>query len=919
MAGHSALAGAFPANERILLSRHAETKQLLISSCEDNCCTLYTAGIHTAELEPPANGVYDDTPKNPHKLTRMHKLDDQSFHFAFMPIGAYAPFRALQFSYTSLPIVAEPFNGLQYYWLDKDLIPLWQALEEAIDVTIYDICQACNISVPLNYNPARDFRPSRYKYNRGHRDSYKARQAAYTALRAFDARMCMLSYVYFYAAKQGWDAFEALGSLSRIPTEFVQTIKSSWICNPDFPRVGVYIESATPALSSSDMQWRKNLWPFLLVHALPIWIAYDEKPFVTKDSFCLAFLPTDEEIERTMASAAPGLPQDSRVLASTAPPPPPKNLSVFAWLQNRLAQRARHLAQESVGQRIAREQREEEHRKHMIPGRAGPRVFEWEYDAELDDWLRVSIPRSDRSRIEGLWEETLESMRAYDGVRNEWDVYSGLHPSVDPKNPYAFIENDNEFEYGSDAVVDDNDLDWEKEQQRMINREASHFHQQRTTRSRSPQRRTDGQSNGRSRTPPRTPVSDRVAQHLLAATQLPAAAADTAWTLEDAEMVARDRYAVPFQSGWDTSPTITPLTPDHVWVLNVIRITSAPNQTVRQQFIDNLSNCVHNIVERNAPPSTHADFGIGSLLHERYKWRATPIPLDKWVKPTSMRLTAPREQTPRGQEPSIAGDQPYLVEHIDSSHANTSWRLVLFGAADTSHAIRAAANENIEEKLQLAARLASIGIPFRTLAKRDAKSVLLERAGERRIGLGYQNPNYVFTGADYARYERRRDVLLAMTQGREAGLAGGILARLAASTVYIEDILQGPSFTAATATFAILDDEEYVDDTLTENEVDVICGVTRIFTHWSEHSNVKIVSWWPTPKLWKRSGQDVGYWTAQNETWFQNRLTDIRAGKAKPLTAAAWKSTLKFFKDTPHFERNLAHFSRQVLQSRESS
>ena len=74
------------------------------------------------------------------------------------------------------------------------------------------------------------------------------------------------------------------------------------------------------------------------------------------------------------------------------------------------------------------------------------------------------------------------------------------------------------------------------------------------------------------------------------------------------------------------------------------------------------------------------------------------------------------------------------------------------------------------------------------------------------------------------------------------------------------------------------------------------------------------MSWWPTPKQWKRSGQDVGYWSSQNERWFQNRLDAIRRGEAQPKASSKWGSSLKFTKETPAFETQLARFGKQVLE-----
>jgi len=45
--------------------------------------------------------------------------------------------------------------------------------------------------------------------------------------------------------------------------------------------------------------------------------------------------------------------------------------------------------------------------------------------------------------------------------------------------------------------------------------------------------------------------------------------------------------------------------------------------------------------------------------------------------------------------------------------------------------------------------------------------------------------------------------------------------------------------------------------------------------------------------LRESSGLNVGYWSPDCERWFQERLSDIRAGKAKLRTAQDWRTSIK--------------------------
>ena len=61
------------------------------------------------------------------------------------------------------------------------------------------------------------------------------------------------------------------------------------------------------------------------------------------------------------------------------------------------------------------------------------------------------------------------------------------------------------------------------------------------------------------------------------------------------------------------------------------------------------------------------------------------------------------------------------------------------------------------------------------------------------------------------------------------------------------------------------------------------------------------------------SAQYVGYWTRENERWYQERLNELNAGTARPCSAAEWKSELRrgshdTLKVNRHYERSASMF-----------
>ncbi|KAI0763726.1 hypothetical protein BC629DRAFT_1250995, partial [Irpex lacteus] len=81
----------------------------------------------------------------------------------------------------------------------------------------------------------------------------------------------------------------------------------------------------------------------------------------------------------------------------------------------------------------------------------------------------------------------------------------------------------------------------------------------------------------------------------------------------------------------------------------------------------------------------------------------------------------------------------------------------------------------------------------------------------------------------------------------------------------------------------------FVDDTLNEHELDVICGVYQPGTKHNGNSP-SYRSWWPPVSQWEGSSFDIGYWNPSLEAWYQDRLAKIRDGSAGPKTALGWKS-----------------------------
>ncbi|KAF8143414.1 hypothetical protein K438DRAFT_1633654 [Mycena galopus ATCC 62051] len=100
-------------------------------------------------------------------------------------------------------------------------------------------------------------------------------------------------------------------------------------------------------------------------------------------------------------------------------------------------------------------------------------------------------------------------------------------------------------------------------------------------------------------------------------------------------------------------------------------------------------------------------------------------------------------------------------------------------------------------------------------------------------GLGFRPKDYHPTVADYQSYVSIREQFLLSPRGRAAKTYGGIVGRLACTTVADEEVLRGPTDDADMDGLCLWDGQSnyaYCDDYLTEEEIDLICGVYHIST-----------------------------------------------------------------------------------------
>ena len=158
----------------------------------------------------------------------------------------------------------------------------------------------------------------------------------------------------------------------------------------------------------------------------------------------------------------------------------------------------------------------------------------------------------------------------------------------------------------------------------------------------------------------------------------------------------------------------------------------------------------------------------------------------------------------------------------------TSWQVMTRDAAAVLHCVRARWGPHTTD---VASNLARRGMGFHTFApvplyiSVNPRQMRSTRLGARPVG-------YTPDAFEYTAYETRRDKFLTEPHARAAILAGGIVWRLALESLPIDTPFSGPSERAYTHGLVLNSPDlgKVCDDALTTEEMDLICGVYKVYT-----------------------------------------------------------------------------------------
>ncbi|KAI0311289.1 hypothetical protein OF83DRAFT_1029170, partial [Amylostereum chailletii] len=131
-------------------------------------------------------------------------------------------------------------------------------------------------------------------------------------------------------------------------------------------------------------------------------------------------------------------------------------------------------------------------------------------------------------------------------------------------------------------------------------------------------------------------------------------------------------------------------------------------------------------------------------------------------------------------------------------------------------------------------------------------------------------PNIV----DYGIYVAKRNEFLLSPRGIAALTHGGLIGRIAREVMPSTHAIFGIPFDAQLhGTVHRHATGDLLENTLSDVEKELICGVYRIYT--GRGNQTSQLSWWPAVEAWNSSGYNVGYWCSATEEWYQARIVEI--------------------------------------------
>ncbi|KAG6905969.1 hypothetical protein DXG01_016612 [Tephrocybe rancida] len=682
----------------------------------------------------------------------------------------------------------------------------------------------------------------------------------------FSIWMGLLSYIIARAETSGTVAIPWRELLTRegFDVSWIDAVASSTIC--DFTarthRVGTFVDIFDP--DAPKVTW-------MCLHQVPVWYKWgtDEASNTTLRS--LAPLTHQLQSAATVLTVVPTPPMSSTIVhmdnLPTTPanePDPPR--AYFAFFAAREARNARRLVSETVADRQIRLNRERK------PPKASAKVFIWEADeSNPTHWVRVPVRKIDREQTLG---EYSGEMSRYDSFTNEWDCCEEFGPPEREDEDFGvtdFLREDSPVDPTLDTEAPFPDL------------------------------------GPRPLTPPAQPAQILDAEryhvpHFLPVTKsglslslVPPGPADL-WQQEVLEILfVYYGYTPPLPL--PTSAPRPPMgIPERRKLVRLLGLSwdqseqfvASPAASLAKAYLDE-------VISHTRPTGPHCDFNARSR-----------IPVAASQRFQSLRVITTIGPAPRNL---------YMFDFRKTAQA--SWSLAMMSAADALMVCRLDPSLN---EHQLASYLLLHGIPFKTLLPSHlAKQALRGPPPPCTIPIRLSGTS--FSTKDYDSYAELRAQILQQPRARAALLRGGFIWRLCCDVVSFEAVLQGPTgWSSSPGTMLIAIDpqtqEEFIDDALTDVELDLISGTYACYT--GIGLQLAMRSWFPSIATFEAGGEDYGRWNTYREDGFLKRLDEINnpahsVSSRGPMTANKWRDLVRGMRESRVLKDNIEKWSYDFI------
>jgi hypothetical protein len=179
---------------------------------------------------------------------------------------------------------------------------------------------------------------------------------------------------------------------------------------------------------------------------------------------------------------------------------------------------------------------------------------------------------------------------------------------------------------------------------------------------------------------------------------------------------------------------------------------------------------------------------------------------------------------------TLGGKLYYVVYEIKSDASRPSLYVLLQSATTALEIVRQGWGPTLDEIIE---KLLGRNISFSVCSRHQQIRVGPPPGRQMYSGLGFRSQRYAPDAHNYQSYVAIREQFLRSPRGRCAKSYGGIVGRLACTLISDAEVLRGPTDEVTVDGLCMWDGHSeyaYWDDYLTDQEIDLICGVYHIST-----------------------------------------------------------------------------------------